>query len=144
MPDFKVLRGSNVIPSGQTSLTLTDGVEYTLEDGIADDAWFFQIAANHFTGMGRTSGGNNQNADDVTVRVSHSGNNTTLTRVGAANDCRVDWQVVQYIGPSGGANEIKVRAKGGTSTTGATATIALPGTVANSAVVVPLITGQAT
>ncbi|MEM9085309.1 MAG: hypothetical protein AAGB23_05250 [Pseudomonadota bacterium] len=142
MPDFKVLRGSAVIPSGQATLTLTDGVDYTLESGIADDAWFFAIANNHFTGMGRTASGGNQNGDDFTVSVSHSGNNTTLTRYGTANNCRVDWQIIQYIGS--GANEIKVRAKGTVTGGGATGTVALPGTVSNSADVVPWITGQRT
>lgn len=144
MPDFKVLRGSAVISSGQASLTLTDGVDYTLESGIAGDAWFFAIANNHFTGMGRTSAGGNQNADDVTVSFTYSGNNVTLTRSGTANNCRVDWQIVQYIGASGGANEIKVRAKGELSTTAASVSVALPGSVVNSSKVVPWVAGQRT
>ena len=81
-----VQRGSSVIPSGQTALPLTNGVDYT----VTGDDWFVQIANNHFTGMGRTASGSNQNLDDVSVRVSHSGSDTTFTRVGSANDCRVD------------------------------------------------------
>lgn len=142
MSDFKVLRGTAVIPSGATSLTLVDGVDYTLETGIAADAWFFQIANNRFTGMGRTASGGSQNSDDVTVSISHVANNTILTRDGAANNCRVDWQIVQYTGGAGGLNEFKVREKGVASGATATATIALPGTVADAGDVVPFITAQ--
>lgn len=142
MPDFKVLRGSAVIPSGQTSVTLTDGVDYTLESGIAQDAWFLAIANNHFTGMGRTASGGNQNPDNFMVSVSHSGGNTTLTRYDTTENCRVDWQLIQYVGAPGGSNEIKVRSKAVVTGAGATGVVGLPGTVVNSADVVPWITGQ--
>lgn len=142
MPDFKVLRGTAVIPSGTTALTLVNGVDYTLETGIAADAWFFQIANSRLTGMGRTASGGNQNSDDVTVSLSHVGNNTILTRDGSANNCRVDWQIVQYTGSADGPNEIKVREKGVASGATATATVALPGSVSEAADVVPFVTGQ--
>ncbi len=143
-PDFKILRGSAIIPSSQTSLTLTDTTDYTLESGIASDAWFFQIANSNLSGMGRTVGGGNQNSDDFMVSCSTSGNNVTLTRRGSANDCRVDWQIIQYIGSSGGANEIKVRATGTATaaSSSATTSASIPGTVSNNADLVPFITGQ--
>lgn len=140
--DFKVIRGSSVIAASSATLTLTDTVDYTLESGIASDAWFFKIASSAHTGMGQTSGGGNQEADDFMVSVSHSGNNTTLTRYGTTNDCRVDWEIIQYIGGSGGANEIKVRSKGTTSGTAQTLSVAIPGTVSNNSDLVPFITGQ--
>jgi len=144
--DFKVIRGSTILAAGQASLTLTNGVDYTLESGIAADAWFFQISSNHFSGMGKTALGGSQNFDDVTAYPSVSGDNVTLHRPGTANNNRVDWQIVQYIGAAGGANEIKVR-QAGVETPGTgdlTATTAIPGTVADSAALVPLICGQAT
>ncbi len=144
MPDFKVLRGSAVIASGQTALTLTEGTSFTLEPGIASEAWFFRITSNHFTGMGRTSGGGNQNVDDFTVSVGYSGNNVILRRYGGANNCRVDWEIVQYIGASGGPNEIIVRQTSQPSVASGAQThsTALAGSVSDAGRVIPFITGQ--
>jgi len=63
--------------------------------------------------MGKTSGGGNQNHDDFTVRVqnpSNIGTSITFERTGTANDNRVTWEILQYIGSSGGDNEMIVQA----------------------------------
>ncbi|MEO0590517.1 MAG: hypothetical protein AAFZ11_08150 [Pseudomonadota bacterium] len=140
--DFKILRGSVVIPNGQTSLTLVDGVDYSLEAGIADDAWFFSLASNHFGGMGRTSGGGSQNADDHTCWIAQVGKDITITRSGSTNNCRVDWQILQYIGAPDGPNAIKIREKGTLTGTGSAALATLPATVADASNLVPWIVAQ--
>ncbi len=67
--------------------------------------------------MGDTSGGGIQNADDVTTYISNeNGLNTagtiTFTRAGSTNDNRIAWQIIEYIGPTGGPNEMKVLGTG--------------------------------
>jgi len=122
--DFKVIHGNSVILSGQSTLTLTNGVDYTLEPGVTTEDCFVRIVNTRITGIGRTSGGDDQNLDDYTVQISNPENILTsfnFERVGSpsySRDCRVTWEIIQYIGAEGGANEIKVRtAVGGLSTT---------------------------
>ena len=139
----KVLRGSAIIASGSTTLTLTNGTDYTLED-TDDTKWFFRITNSNFTGMGVTSGGGNQNTDDFTVVPVQSGANTVLTRVGSTGDCRVDWEIVQYTGTTSD-NEFIVREKGVLTLANgvATSSPALPSGISNNNDVVIWITGQA-
>lgn len=139
----KVLRGSAIIANGNTTLTLTNGVDYTLED-TDDTKWFFRITSSNFTGMGRTSGGGSQNTDDFTVVPVQSGADTVLTRVGSVNDCRVDWEIVQYTGTTSD-NEFIVREKGVLTLANgvATSSPALPSGISNNNDVVIWITGQA-
>ena len=140
----KVIRGSVQILNGQTTRTLTNGVDYTLED-TDDTKWYFRITSNHFTGMGVVSGGGSQNPDDFTVHAVQSGANVVLTRSGNSNDTRVDSEIVQYTGNTP-ANEFIVREKGElTLSSGTTSTTTnLPACVVNANDVVILITGQST
>lgn len=144
MPDFKVLRGTSVIGNGDTTLTLTEGTDFTLETGIASDAWFFRITNSNHTGQGNTSGGGSRAADLHTVHFTYSSDDVVLTRAGTSTNCRVSWEIIQYIGASGGANEIKVRDKGTLSlTSGNTlSTLAVPGSVGTSADCVAWVCGQ--
>ena len=121
--DFKVIHGNSVIQSGKRTLTLRNGVDYTLEHGVTTEDCFVRIVNTRITGIGRTSGGDDQNLDDYTVQISNPENILTsfnFERVGSpsySRDCRVTWEIIQYIGAEGGANEIKVRtAVGGLST----------------------------
>lgn len=140
----KVLRGSAIIASGNTTLTLTNGTDYTLED-TDDTKWYFRITNSNFTGMGTTSSGNLHNADDFTVVPVQSGANTVLTRVGTSRDCRVDWEIVQYTGTTSD-NEFIVREKGLLTLANGvtTSTPSLPSGISNNNDVVIWITGQAT
>ncbi|MEM9286753.1 MAG: hypothetical protein AAGA36_00295 [Pseudomonadota bacterium] len=139
--DFTVLRGSGVILAGQTSLTLQEGVDFTLEPGIASTAWFAFISNTHFTGMGSTTGGQ-ANANNFTVSLSYAGNDVVFTRDGNTGTCRVDWQILQYVGPVGGVNEIQVRDKASFGHSTDIVNRALPGSVIDTSKVVPWITGQ--
>jgi len=111
--DFKVIHGNSIIPSGSNTLTLTNGNDYTLEPGVTAEDCFVRIVNTRLTGIGRTEDGGNQNLDDFTVQISNPENILTsfnFERVGSSlNNCRVTWEIIQYIGVEGGANEIKVR-----------------------------------
>ena len=119
--DFKVIHGNSVILSGSNILTLTNGADYTLEPGVTEEDCFVRIVNTRLTGTGRTEDGGTQNLDDFTVQISNPQDILTsfnFERVGSSlNNCRVTWEIIQYIGAEGGANEIKVRtAVGGLST----------------------------
>jgi len=119
--DFKVIHGNSVIPSGSSILTLTNGNDddYTLEPGVTAEDCFVRIVNTRLTGIGKTDGGGNQSLMDFTVQISNPGNiinSFNFERVGSTNNCRVTWEIIQYIGAEGGKNEIKVRtAVGGLS-----------------------------
>lgn len=112
--------------------------------------YFIQITNNHHTGMGTTSGGDlyapihwsvwldfsNIEAGEVKFKIKR--NNGTF-------DCRVDLQVVEYIGETGGENEFIVLEYGNLTLADGvkTATITVTGhTDINN--VVPWIAGQST
>lgn len=107
--DFKVQRGTSVI-SGNT-LTLTAGTDYVAPS--ASTSAFVRITNMYSVGAGRSTGGNTQNADDVTAYILDPSNivtSFTLARTtGASFDTQVSWEIVEYVGSPGGDNETKVR-----------------------------------
>ena len=108
--DFYIQRGVTTI-SG-LSATITAGVDYVAPT--ASTSAFIRITNTQHTGAGRDVGGGNQNADNVTVYISDASNiknSVTFSRFGSADNTRVAWEIVEYIGPSGGDNEIIVRAQ---------------------------------
>jgi len=143
--DFKVLRGTSIIASGNATLTLTEGTDYTLESGVTTSDAFVRIVSSRLMGMGRTASGGNQNVDDFGVYISSTDitSGVTFTRLGTSNNCRVCWEIIQYTGPSGGDNEFIVR-EVGTQTVAASSyedTKSITG-VSDHSDVVPFITGQ--
>ncbi|MDF1539103.1 MAG: hypothetical protein P1Q69_09375, partial [Candidatus Thorarchaeota archaeon] len=104
--DFRIQRGYSVMASGSATLTLNAGTDYQIPTGPA----FIRIVNTRLTGMGKTSGGGTQNLDDFTVYISsvNFGTSITFTRHGTANDNRISWEIVEYIGGAGGDNEIVV------------------------------------
>ena len=144
--DFKVIHGNSIIPSGSNSLTLTNGVDYNLEPGVAAEDCFVRIVNTRLTGIGKTSGGGQQNLRHFTVQISNPENiinSFNFERVGSTNNCRVTWEIIQYIGAEGGANEIKVRtAVGGLSTTAISVDGPSLGNISDINKAVIYITGQ--
>ncbi|MFW9880805.1 MAG: hypothetical protein ACFFG0_47695, partial [Candidatus Thorarchaeota archaeon] len=145
--DFKVISGTTVISSGQTTITITEGTDYTLESGVNSSSAFIRITNTRLTGMGTTSGGGNQNNDDFCVWIQNPGNiNTSITfeRTGIDNDDRVTWEILQYIGPEGGANEFIVRNVGTATCSGTTQTVdgSTISTISDSDKIAIFITGQ--
>ncbi len=142
--DFRIQRGVSTI-TGDT-LTITAGVEY--EAPVSSSSAFIRITNTQITGAGRDSGGGTSNADDTTVRITNPENITssiTFARgVGAVNNTRVAWEIIEYKGVAGGDNEMIVRkhdvltyVSGNTTVTGA----AVPNIVTDADVAV-FITSQ--
>lgn len=108
--DFYIQRNTEVIANGSLTLTLTPGVDYAVPQD--PDRAFIRIVDSHNTAHGNTTGGGNQNSDDVTVYISDPTAFTTgisFERFGNAGDTRFNWEIIEYIGPEGGDNEMLVR-----------------------------------
>ena len=109
-PDFKIQHDVFTISDASTSGTITEGIDF---DECTGDCFIMQVGTRQ-TGMGTTSGGGNQNADDVTTYISNidglstTSGTVTFTRAGSTNDNRLGWQIIEYIGPVNGPNEMEV------------------------------------
>ncbi len=143
--DFEIQRGTFVMST--TTHTLTAGIDYVAP--ASSSSAFIRITNTHHTGAGRDSLGGNQNADDVSVYIVNPSNimsSVAFTRIGAANNDRVSWEIIEFIGAPGSDNEMVVRSQGtltyGTGNLTATGT-AVSG-ITDDADVVVFITGQAT
>jgi len=134
--DFFVQRGISLIPAAVAGVTITAGVEYKAPT--ASTSAFIRITNTQNTGAGSTAATANQNASDVTAYISNASNlqtSVTFTHAAAAAGItRVEWEIVEYKGPAGGANEIKVRQQeivtygaASTTATGTAATGAING-----------------
>lgn len=142
--DFFVQRGIETV-SG-TGLTLTAGIDYTAP--ASTDSAFVRITNTQLTGAGSDTLGATQNADDLYAYITGPVDLTTgftITRPPtAADNTRVSWEIVEFIGIAGSDNEFIVRDAdeviyGGASLTASGSTV--PGVV-NDADVVVFITGQ--
>lgn len=140
--DFFIQRGVTTV-SG-TGATITAGADYTAPS--ASSSAFIRIVGTHNTGAGSPT--NSGSADDTTVYVSNPDNITssiTFTRPAtAADSTRVAWEIIEYVGGPGGANEIIVREQA-TITYGSASTAATTTAIANivdDADMAVFITGQ--
>ena len=141
--DFKVSRGVSTITG--TSLTIYEGTDYDLQTG--STTAFIRLTNTQLTGAGNNTGGGAQNSDDVTVYISDPNNietSVTFVRHGAADNTRVAWEIVEYIGPLGGDNELRVRGQSTTTYVSANlfATSTTVSGVTNDDDVVVFITAQ--
>lgn len=108
--DFNIQRGTLIISSGSLTGTLTEGVDFFECEG---ECFIKHVSTRH-SGLGRTSGGGNQNFDDFETYISNDaglsaqGGTITFTRHGTTNNDRVTWEIWDYIGPSNGDNEMAV------------------------------------
>ena len=144
--DFKIQRGDFSI-TGVTNHTLHAGTDY---DAPANNSYaFIRITNTNHVSSGDNITGGLANADDVAVYIFHDGannltENVTFSRFGAATSAYVNWEIIEYIGPIGGDNEIIVRARntldfGSTTMFVDTADIS---NYVNHSQIVPFITGQ--
>ncbi|MDY6957598.1 MAG: hypothetical protein SVK08_00440 [Halobacteriota archaeon] len=151
--DFKIIYGTAVIASGNTTVTITEGTDYNLETGIDSSSALIRITNTRLTGMGRTSGGATVTPNNFTAWITNGGNigtSITFQRAGTTGDTRIDYMIVQYIGTSGGPNEIKFRSCG-TISLGST-DLSLDSSSVNYSTAnilepykcMPILTGQAT
>jgi hypothetical protein len=146
--DFNVQRGFAIIPSGQTEVALTAGVDYQAPAGPA----FIRLVNTRLSGTGNTSGGTFppsewmawvEDASDLAASVTIARYGTQVAS--ATSDCRVAWEMVEYDGAAGGGNAWVVHGVGTTAAPAGSALVASSSFegVADDADVVVLITGQA-
>lgn len=142
---FKVQRGTFIFGATATAHTLTAGVDYTAPASILYA--FMRIVDVRFSGTGRTSGGSQQDDREWGVWITNPANlltSQTFNRYAQiGNDCRVTWELIEYIGAPGGPNEFFVRALGAINTTANPKTGSTITTISDVAQTVLFITGQA-
>lgn len=110
--DFVVQRGVIDIANGTSTTSLVAGSDYTAP--AASTSAFIRITNAMHTGAGATAGGGNQNANSVTVSILNPSDiqtGVTFERSGTTNSTRIYWEIVEYVGPPGGDNEMVVRAQ---------------------------------
>jgi hypothetical protein len=137
---FKVLRGTVTMGSGSgavgDSTTITEGTHYDLDALATITNSFIRITNASYTSNGTTTGADLADQGAHVAYIANPENllsSITFTRgrtgtTGEANIV-VAYEIIQYLGPAGGADEIIVRkveqkntASGGTSADGATIT----------------------
>ena len=111
--DFKVQRGA-VQVSG-TGVTLNAPADFQAISNLSKA--FVRISNTRNTGAGDDSNGGNQNSDDTTATISIiNENQIQIERPSTAlSNTRVAWEIIEYIGETGGENEFIIR-KNGTHT----------------------------
>lgn len=109
--DFKIQRDETVV-SG-SSITLVAGIDYVAPS--ASTSAFVRITNSHHTGAGVDSGGGNQNSNGFTAYIVDPWNIETSFTIGrpkgASANTYVAWEIIEYIGPAGGDNEMIVRSQ---------------------------------
>jgi len=113
--DFRIQRGISIIPAGSFSTTITEGIgnDFMMCQGDC----FIKLVSSRNTGMGRTSGGENQAHSAIEAYISDdsglttSGDTVIFTRngnQGGTQNNRITWEIWEYIGDAGGNNEMTV------------------------------------
>lgn len=108
--DFYIQRGDFIM--GSTTQTLTAGVDYVAPT--ASTSAFIRITNSQHTGAGREVLGGTQDGNTVTTHILDPWNiedSVTFTRANDALNTYVAWEIIEYTGPRGGDNEIKVHAQ---------------------------------
>jgi DNA-directed RNA polymerase specialized sigma24 family protein len=108
--DFKIQRGTFLMAAGSLTRSIVEGVDFTACTGPC----FVKHVSSRNSGMGRTSGGGNQNFDDFETYVSDDsglssvGGSVVFQRNGVSNNNRITWEIWEYAGPVGGNNEMQI------------------------------------
>ena len=143
---FKVQRGTATIASGDTTESITAGTDYVAPAALSRS--FIRIVGTRLTGAGRASGGSSMTPDEFTAFISNPGNlltSITFERAASTEDTRIDWEIIEYVGPAGGPNEFIVRDQWAvTDHSTTTDAHTLASTASSASDLVPFITSQAT
>jgi len=142
--DFKVQRGTALLPNPSFEVTLSAGIDYVAPSGPA----FVRIINTRLSGTGRSVDGGKQDPDRWMVWLSDASNLTTsfkISRDSSLDDNSVAWELIEYTGETFGVDEFSVRSIGthvfSTDELGRVSAV-VPNVVDDSDVVV-IITGQA-
>lgn len=143
--DFEVLRGTTTMSNGNTTVTITEGTDYTLPSGGDSTNCFIRLNNARHTGMGDTVGGGSKNLENWTTYISNPDNiatSITFTRDGTTDPHRMTWEILCYIGPVDGPNEFIVREVGVNSGTNISSITEPVSGVLDDADVLVMVTGQ--
>ncbi len=112
--DFRIQRGTSVIPAGSATTTITEGVgnDFMMCQGDC----FIKLVNSRNSGQGRTNNGENSNHDEFTTYISDITGLTTKdgtitferNDATGGRDNRVTWEIWEYIGETGGDDEMKI------------------------------------
>lgn len=110
MPDITTQRGTSIIATSATTVTITAGTEYTAP--ASNTAAFIRIVGTHLTGASETDA--SYGADTWGVSIQNPSNLVTSViferwDADATNTAQVDWEIIEYTGAASGANEFIVR-----------------------------------
>ena len=123
---FRVQRGTATIKPGWDSTTLVAGEDYNLEDSSSTSNAYIRLVSSTLNGGGNTDAELNLNAGVQSAYIAdpeNLENSITFTRFGRPvntrkgpsvdyeKDHQVGWEILEYIGPAGGPNEIVVRSQ---------------------------------
>ncbi len=137
-PDVKIQNGTADITAATTVIPLGSAVSSL-------DSAFAILANSRHQGGGTNGSSANLSANDMGVRIELTAVDEITVTYDAGNSptgTRIAWQVWEYLGPSGGANEFIVRSRNEFAfTTNANQTTALDTTPTDVDDVIPFITG---
>ena len=111
--DFRIQRGTSIIPGGSATTTITEGVgnDFMMCQGDC----FIKLVNSRNSGQGRTDAGEPRDHEDFTTHISGiaglttKGDTVTFTRPSAdAENNRVTWEIWEYIGDVGDDDEMTV------------------------------------
>lgn len=111
MADFAIQRGRATCSSAAASVTITAGVDYTAP--ASSSAAFIRIVGSNFNSSGDHSNDFNGPPDRNCFLITNPSNITTsitFTRTDSSGGpFDIEWEIIEYTGSIGGANEIIVR-----------------------------------
>ena len=143
MADFAIQRGQATIADTGTTVTITAGSEYTAPSALTKA--FIRIVSTAHKGTQGTNANVTQANNDCWI--SNPANlltSITFTRYGSSGAVTINWEIIEYTGAVGGANEFVVLGQGAQAlaTTENAATTGATTAPTTDADVVAFLTGQ--
>jgi hypothetical protein len=110
MTDFAIQRGRATIAAAGTSITITAGTDYTAPASAT--AAFIRIVGTSSAGTGVQdsdfAGAVGRNAILIT-NPTNLATSITFERASTGGEIDIEWEIIEYVGSSGGVNELIVR-----------------------------------
>ncbi|MFC1499335.1 Ig-like domain-containing protein, partial [Verrucomicrobiota bacterium] len=100
-PEFKIHRGSGVIPTGSTALTLVNTDHYTLSTNATISSAFIRLVNSGLSGGGSTNGADEESSKKHEAWIDNPGNLLTsvdIKRGDSSSSCAVSWEIIEYVG----------------------------------------------
>ncbi|MEK6970727.1 MAG: hypothetical protein AABW68_03455 [archaeon] len=110
--DFRIQRGISTIATSASTATITAGTDYVAPADI--NKAFIRITGTKSSGLGHNSGGGTQPPSDFQTWVTNPQNlltSITFRRYSATAsfNTRIEWEIIEYVGPTNGPNRMIVR-----------------------------------